>query len=281
MAVFDPPDRTLRVGILCVALLFGGLVVDLSSPQALVVAIVYDIPVALSGLALSRRLTVSMVLLALVNNVLAAYVNAVSTGGYDTLALLNRGLSAFSFLLVGALMLALRNASTRATRLAFEAERAQREFTLRRALSSLSGPLKPDALLQKAVAELRDLLQANAVVIAGLQDHRFAAPRYSSPDTTQVAPVGNTASWAVDALPTGKASVITVRSDQGPKTVGRWRSAGGDLIVVVDRPRNDEASLVLREMLTGLEPLLERARLLEQLPNQASEQPQSSNQPGG
>lgn len=273
MTGFDPPNRTLTITVLSLSLLFSGLIIDLTSPQGLVVAIIYDIPIALSGLALSRRLTVSVVLLALINNGLAAYVNATSTGSYDTLTLLNRGLSGLSFLLVGTLTLALRNASARVTRLAFEEERAQREFALRRLLSSLSGPLQPDTLLRKAVTELRDLLQADAVVIAALEAHRFAAPRYSSPDATGVALTGTVASWAVDALPTGEASVITVRSDQGPKTVGRWRRQNAsDLIGVVDRPRSDEASLLLREVLMGLEPLLERARLLERLRDQRPEQ---------
>ena len=258
-----PLMRPAYDAVLCLALLFGGLVLDLTTTQGLVVAIIYNIPIALSGLALSRSLTLWMLVLALGANVAAGYENALLTQGYDTITLLNRALAALSFVLVGIMTLALDSASDQVTALADKEAEAERERGLREFLIALSGPHTPDTLLRRAAALLRTLLEADAVVVSALENDHFVTPRYAEPEGAGVAKPGSLASWAVDAIPTTDTPVITVRSERGATTVGRWRRAGaaheGDFIVIAARPRAREASLLLGEALKGLEPLLERA----------------------
>lgn len=269
-----PLLRPRYVAAICLSLLFGGLLLDLTTTQRLVVAITYNIPIALSGLALQRRLILWTIVLALGANVAAGYENALALEGYDAITLLNRSLAALSFLIVGSATLAFFSAAERATRLVTEGHKGERERNLRLLTTRLSDKLEPHVLLSEAAREVRSLLKADAVVITGLQEQRFAAPRYSSPEDTGVAQQGHMASWMVDTLPLSDTPVITVRSDTGVMSVGRLSQGSGqdadELFIVAARPKTEEASLLLSEVIRGLEPLLRRARAFAQLQPDAS-----------
>lgn len=250
--------------VLCILLLFGGLVVDLNTDRALVVAIIYAIPIALSGLVVSRTLTWWCIALALLANVGAGYGNAISSGGMDTETILNRGLAGLSFLLVGLMTLLLEATSEEVEELADAEQDSVREHELRRFLLDLSGPLEPDELVMRAVVELRGLLRADAVVVTALDGERFAEPRWADPARSDLARPGTAASWAVDALPIAANPVIGVRSDQGLMSVGKWRcDVGPDLVVLAARPRTRWAARLLGEALTVLVPIRERSMELE------------------
>lgn len=250
--------------VLCILLLFGGLVVDLNTDRALVVAIIYAIPIALSGLVVSRTLTWWCIALALLANVGAGYGNAVASGGMDTVTILNRVLAGMSFLLVGLMTLLLEATSEEVEELADAEQDSAREHELRRLLLELSGPLEPDELMSRAAVGLRQLLHADAVVVTGLDGDRFADPRWAAPGRTDLARPGTAASWAVDALPISANPVIGVRSDQGLMSVGKWRcDIGPDLIVLAARPTTRWAARLLGEALTVLVPIRERAIELE------------------
>ena len=251
---------------LCLALLLGGLVLDLSTEQALVVAIVYDIPVALSGLALSRRLTLSTIAIALASNLLAAYANAVAHGAPDGVALLNRGFSALSVVLVGILTLALRHSAAQVASLSQEEERGQFARGLRQLSTELCAAPNPDAFLQRAAEGLKALLEAETVVIAALKGETFQAPCYAAPKDSALAQPGTSAARLLETLPTTGMSVITLRDARGPLTLGRWpRSAGRDYLVLAEHAKQNEASHLLGEALLMLAPLLEQSERLERL----------------
>ena len=256
---------------LTLGLLFGGLVVDLNTNQALVIAIIYNIPIAISSVVLSRRLTAWTIALSMAANTAAGYVNAVSVGEVDAFTVLNRCFAALSFVLVGVMTLLFERSESDVAELEEIGLSGERERALRQAVVSLSGPLSPDELCRAAVVEIRDLLGADAVVMAGLEGDRFAAPRFTAPEFTAVAETGKLASWAIDALPVTKTPVITVRSDRGRTSVGRLRcSDRDDLVVVADRPALGQASALLAEVLASLVPLRERAVETERLRNRAS-----------
>ncbi|HLI97046.1 MAG TPA: HAMP domain-containing sensor histidine kinase [Candidatus Baltobacteraceae bacterium] len=148
-------DRALPVvPVLCYVLLIVAWAIDLVTPQLFVAAILLNGPIALSGLALSTRLTASLVILAEVANVVAGYVNGVQAHyHWDSIAIGDRILSAASFLLVGYL-------TTRAQEYAREAgsatERsriAQEEKHLRRALETVRSSLNVDLVLRSIVRE--------------------------------------------------------------------------------------------------------------------------------
>ena len=254
------------VTALSLSLLFAGLLVDLTTVQTLVIAIIYNIPIALSGLALSRTLSLWTMVLAFSANIAAGYENSLLLGSLDTITLLNRGLAALSFLIVGALTLAFTSAAERAAALIKEGDKGERERALRDFTNSLSGALVPHDLFRQASEEVLELLDADAVVITHLDGERFAEPRYSRPEATTLAAPGTLAAWALDTLPVTNTPVITVRSDEGVLTVGRWRQRDAeDILIVAARPKVDEASVMLGEALKSLEPLLVRARAFEDL----------------
>ena len=250
----------------CLSLLFIGLVVDLNTDQRLIIAIIYNIPIVISAILLSRKLTVWTIVLSLAANLAAGYDNAVGLGETDGFTIANRVFAGLSFLLVGAMTLLFETSSADAIELAAHEQDGERERALRHTLSDLSGPITPDEMMDRAVYGLRALLHADAVVISGLDGEHFAAPRWSAPEYTSVAESGKLASWAVDALPVTATPVITVRSEAGITAVGLLRrSDADDLVVIVARPDRGRSSGLLGEALTAIEPLYERAVELERL----------------
>lgn len=244
------------------ALLLGGLLVDLTTRQDLVVAIIYNIPIAISGVGLqSRRVTRWTILLALGANLSAAYENALQAGGYDAVTVTNRGFAALSFLIVGAMTLARERAAEEVSSLTDAEQASEREHDLRHVVLDLSAERTESDLLHAAVPALRELLGAQSVVIAAIEDGRFCEPRYGDADSDDLAPVGSLAGWAVDAIPNNDRPAITVRSDVGLMTTGRWKREGAsDLVVVAEDPRTDKSAYLLGEALHSLFLLLRRAR---------------------
>ena len=246
-------------------LMLGGFLVDLTTRQDLVVAIIYNVPIAISGAwGQSQRLTRGTLVLALGANVAAAYENALNFGGYDQVSLANRGFSALSFLIVGAMTLARETAADEVTSLSGAEAAAERERALRRLVRDLSDQTVEQDLIHAAVPALRELLDAEVVVISGLRDGRFCEPHYGDAGSEDLAPLGSLASWAVDAIPRNDSPAITVRSERGLFTSGRWRREDGpDLIVLADVPRAEKSAYLLGEALHAMEPLLHRARRAE------------------
>lgn len=245
---------------LTLGLLFAGLLVDLTTTQRLVVAIIFNIPIAVSGLANSRTVTIWVIVLALAANIGAAYENALVFSNYDQITLVNRGLAALSFLIVGLMTLLRTGAVDEVEHLAEVRGSAERERALRRFTTGLSDLRDSQDLLARAPAALRGLLDATAVVVVGLDGHRFAEPRWADGRAEDLATPGEIASWAIDAIPANHTPAITVRSERGLMTMGRWRRPDDvDLVVVVERPCADKPSERLGEALHGLAPLLARA----------------------
>jgi signal transduction histidine kinase len=263
--------RPFYITLISVFLLVAGFVADLATPQELVVAITYNVAIALAGLVLSRRFSYVMVGAALTANVIAGVINA-SQGQYDTIAVLNRVLAGLSFLLVGSMTLELSRITTRLTTLGFEQARTEREDALRKFLAEVSGPFRTGDFLERTVGELRTLLQADTVVIVGLSQNRFALPRVSSPESKSLGPLGETVPWIVAATPTRDMPTLSARVDTDLMTVGRWhREQDYDLVVIARRPKVKKPDLVLGEALRNLEPLYERAKLLENIDKQNTE----------
>ncbi len=222
-------------------LLVAGFVVDLVTTESLIVAIIYNIPVALSGLVLSRRVTLATVGAALLINALAGFFN-LRLEGFETVVVLNRIFAGLTFLFVGYLTLSLRNASSRATTLGLEKARAEREHLLREATAKLSEPLRPDELLARSATALKVLLRAESVVISGVDGGQFTLPRVSDPPDTSWSQAGNAVTWAIAVTPQRDPPVMSARLD--------------------------DPALLLGEALRSLEPLLERAKLLENVETQ-------------
>ena len=153
----------------CAFLLVVAWIFDLLTPQLFVVAILLNAPIALSSLALDSRFTQRLVIAALVANASAGYVNGVSDHyHWDAIAVGDRVISGFSFLLVGVLSVATQRSAARAGELAARQDRAARERRVRRAVEIVRSSINPElierAIVREAPASL-DVASARLYVL--------------------------------------------------------------------------------------------------------------------
>ena len=126
--------------ILCVLLLAAAWALDIFSPQALVVAILLSVQIALSSITLDRRFTLVLVLVALVADGSAAWYNAYQDHyRWNPVALADRLLAALSIALVGFLSVTAQRQALHAGELA---ERQSRSEVVRDLIYALSHDLR-------------------------------------------------------------------------------------------------------------------------------------------
>ena len=169
---------------------------------------------------------------------------------------------------------ALRRTSGRLADLEKSELQAEREHKLHRLTTELGGTLRPQAFLQRTCEVLRELLEADAVVVSGVAHNRFVAPQSSDPPSAALvhARAGERVPWLVTVAPSYSPAVAAGRVDARPLTVGHLRrDEAPDLALLAVRAGADDATPFLGEALRDLEPLLERAALLENLDRQRTE----------
>ncbi len=153
------------IPVLCYTLLLIAWIVDLLTPQLFVTAILLNGPIALSGLALSRRLTASLVIAAEIANVVAGFFNGLQVHQWASSAIGDRILSAASFLLVGYLT-ARAQEYARDAGSATERERiAAGEKALRRSLEAVRATLNVELVLRAIAREGQRLFDAQEAVL--------------------------------------------------------------------------------------------------------------------
>lgn len=111
MRLLDVPafTRTRAIAALAFAVLLAAFAIDALTPQTLVFAVGYYIPIALAALTVSRRLTRRLLVAALLLNVPAAILDAAHDGfRWDVIGLEDRILAMVSITLVGMLSLAVQ-----------------------------------------------------------------------------------------------------------------------------------------------------------------------------
>ena len=155
---------------------------DAMTPQSLVVSILLDIPIALTGLTLRKKATVSLVILGLIANTMAGVINARTEGSIDAIALLNRIFSAVSFFLVGYLTLKVQENAHETGVISSERSRATRENKIRTFLAGISAQNIPDRFLRELTGHLVTLFSAKGVVIALSDQDLWRSTTYSSPE---------------------------------------------------------------------------------------------------
>jgi signal transduction histidine kinase len=155
--------RSRAVAVAAWALLVVAFVVDALTPQALVIAILLDVPIVLAALTQSRRLTYSLVVAALAADVTAAFINAAHDGyRWEPIGVGDRLLSALSIVLVGYLSTAVQERAERVGRLAAQEARVRREAALSAAADRVRASLSPDLVTRAIVREAPALLDAGA-----------------------------------------------------------------------------------------------------------------------
>jgi signal transduction histidine kinase len=147
------------VALLCYGLLIVAWIVDLLTPQLFIAAILFNGPIALSSLALSRQLTTNLVIAAELGNAIAGYVNGLQAGNHwDTIAVGDRFLLAASFVLVGFLSIRTQEYAREAGASAGRMRQIEIEKALRgaagRVRETLNVELVQRAILRESVALL-------------------------------------------------------------------------------------------------------------------------------
>jgi signal transduction histidine kinase len=242
-------------------------VLDILTPQELVVAILLNIPLALSGLAFSRRFTFSLVVAAILANALAGWLNARAGGGLDEVSLFNRALLAASFVLVGVLTVGLSRTSSRLGVVRLEEAQARRERDRERVLAAVNAERALQRALERAAEVLAQALGARGVILACGGTERFAEPRAAFPSDLAAWPVGS--SLPAKLVGTGPNGVIqTERPSDVGLTANRALVAGvtwasrAPLLIAVLEPGEDAVG-TLEDVLGPMGAAFERAELSE------------------
>ncbi len=151
---------------LSIILLIGAWSIDMVTPTSLVAAILLTIPVALSSVFLQREFTGWIVATALVADVVAGVFNHARDGGpWDSIAIANRALAAFSIVLVGMLGDAARSAAERSGTLAARQRQAERSEAIRRAFERIRASLNVDLVARAIVRESIATLGAESAAL--------------------------------------------------------------------------------------------------------------------
>jgi signal transduction histidine kinase len=245
---------------LSVVLLLAAWLVDMFTPQALVAAILLAIPVALASVFLERRFTSWMVGSALVANAVAGWFNGMREGGHwDSIAIANRMLAAFSVILVGVLGNIAQSAAEQSGRLTARQRQSERAERVRRAFERIRSTLNVDLVARAVVREAVVTLGADAASLVMLEggalgdveyaygkDDADVAVRRASPtvglpqfarraaetrDVVTLAPTDPVARLCLDALGADHARIVPL-SDS--------RSAVAVLILSMRSPATDD-----------------------------------------
>jgi len=140
------------------------------TPQLFIAAILFNGPIALSSLALQRRLTVRLVALAEIANAVSAYVNGVQAGfHWDGIALGDRLLTAASFVLVGYLSTKTQEYAREAGESSNRARQIDVEKALREATGRVRGSLNVDLVLRGVLRESIKLLGASKALLIAVE----------------------------------------------------------------------------------------------------------------
>jgi len=164
---------------LSIALLAGAWILDMFTPSTLVAAILLTIPVALSSVFLDRRFTAWMVAVALAADSVAGWYNGLHAGTHwDSVAIGNRVLAAFSIVLVGVLGNIAQTAAERMGRLAARQRQSERAEAIRRAFERIRSSLNVDLVARAIVRESIATLGADGAVLYLLDASTFPDVSY-------------------------------------------------------------------------------------------------------
>jgi signal transduction histidine kinase len=204
-------DSAPAIVSLSVVILTGVFIVDLVTPQTLIVSILLNVSITMTGLLASRRTSVLMLVLCLLANGIAGSVDARHEGFVSVIAVWDRIFSGFSFVLVWFLSRFIRQNAIRKGQLLAVQARSRREFLIRKSLGELVARTEIPDLIRVAAEQFRSTCQARAVVVKGIADDRFIEP-------TVLVPESGTWSWpSGESIPGG----LKLRIDR-PDPVPFW-----------------------------------------------------------
>lgn len=195
--------------MLCYALLVIAWIVDLLTPQSFVTAILFNGPIALSGLALRPKLTLWLGITAQVFNAVAWYVNGAHVGyRWDGIALGDRLLAAASFALVAYLTIV----AQRLAREAGESSGRARQIAVERSLRAATGRVRETLNLDLV---RRSILQETIALLDAGSARLIVSDRPAEPPLTVCLDAGGEASYERAPLPPDIASLVAKAREDG------------------------------------------------------------------
>ncbi len=148
------------------------------TPQLFIAAILLNAPIALTSFAFDRRLTVRVVVAALVANAVAGWYNAHHEGYLDRVAVENRVLAAMSCVLVGVLSVGTQRAARAVAEIEVRQRQVQRERTLRESFEVMRNSVNREIVLRAIARESLRVMQADAAVVFTRGPGSFAEEQY-------------------------------------------------------------------------------------------------------
>jgi len=156
---------TRLIAIGCYVLTIIAWAVDMLTPQLFVTAILLNGPIALSGLVLSSRLTISLIIAAQIANAVAGYFNGLQAGNsWNGIAIGDRLLSAASFALVGFLTIKVQEYARASGKNEERLRQAESEVRLRQAADIIRATLNAEIVRRSIVREALGLFDADKVL---------------------------------------------------------------------------------------------------------------------
>ncbi|HEY4441851.1 MAG TPA: HAMP domain-containing sensor histidine kinase [Candidatus Elarobacter sp.] len=287
------------MAFLCYVLLLIAWIIDLLTPQLLIVAILFNAPIALSSLALQSRLTTRLVIASEIANALAGYYDgAIARHTWSVVAIGDRILLAASFVLVGYLSVKTQEFAREAGVSAGRMRQVEVEKALRLAIGSVRETLNLE-LVQRAVARQSVALLGATKATLIVRETSFGAPltlSYSSGDrdiAVERRALGTeVASLAAHAAEVDEVLVITENDALGRLTLDALgarqalatsiaTSGPGEYILIecaLDKPFDADAGPTLRAFAQQAGMALGQAALFTQLGEQSEENARQKNE---
>ncbi len=275
----DPSLQDRLVLTISLGLSLGIFLLDALTPQRLVVSILQDVPIALTGLSVRKRMTVTLVAIGILSNIAAEIINAHAEGGVSHTAIANRLFSVISFLLVGYLAIRIQNQALRAGQHLSEKRRAERDRQIRTLLEEVAREPDRDAFLLRIASHFRGLFGARGTLFAGVRNGRWSSPLLSDPPSLTLWTEGEIIPGALSLLLTDPFPPLRVSqlsftaflekngmSEAYLARLGTGREREGpDLLLFLLDPLEPDTALLLTEILPILEDQFRRLTLLNNL----------------
>ncbi|MHB1287235.1 MAG: sensor histidine kinase [Leptospirales bacterium] len=278
-------SSTLQRPILILAgtLFLGIFSIDALTPQSLVVSILLDIPIALTGLTLRKNATVTLVICGLIANIVAEIINARTEGSINPIAVFNRFFSAVSFLLVGYLTIRVQRSALETGMLLSERNRATREQKMRTFFGEISSETDPDSILARVSQDFVALFDAKGVILATSGNERWESPIHMAPTSLWFWHHGDPLPGGLSLLPGQHPPAVWIsqlslsplleHNHASRGAAGRLSlpnpehslEKGRHLHLFILDPEEPATLAILREILPILEEILHRAALLHHL----------------
>ncbi len=244
----------------CLALMLGGLILDVLTTQQFIAAIVWIVPIALSGLVFSRNFTFALVAAAIVLNILVSWLNAGAQGGLDGIAVLNRLLLAGTAVMVGVMTISLSAFATRVGQLQERELKIRQERDLERIAAAVSGAQTLTEALEHVLPVLKRTLKARGALFVGVGNNILVAPRMVDNIETSILAIGTPAPNNLE--------LQTIRSKQlNQQEMLLVQLEQPSLLIAILEPSQNSID-TLKNLLPVLTRALERVVLLENLSKQ-------------